>query len=260
MAKIKVANPVVELDGDEMTRVIWDLIKKKLILPYLDITLEYYDLGVEKRDETDDQITIDAAEAIKRHGVGVKCATITPDEARVKEFSLKQMWKSPNGTIRNILGGTIFREPIICKNVPRLVPGWTQPIIIGRHAFGDQYRATDFVVPGPGKLTVTWTGNGLDSVTQCVKGVDTPHLHWVLTPGGQPVEGTTAELFINGKDRGQMAPVGNSGALQLTVKVSPKTTIEQLETWSVYAVITSGSVGENAVLTISDGCLCHYGS
>jgi isocitrate dehydrogenase len=159
MAKIKVANPVVELDGDEMTRIIWDLIKKKLILPYLDIKLEYYDLGIEKRDETNDQITIDAAEAIKRHGVGVKCATITPDEARVKEFHLKQMWKSPNGTIRNILGGTIFREPIICKNVPRLVPGWTQPIVIGRHAFGDQYRATDFVVPGPGKLTLTWVGN-----------------------------------------------------------------------------------------------------
>jgi isocitrate dehydrogenase len=158
MAKIKVANPVVELDGDEMTRIIWDLIKKKLILPYLDIKLEYYDLGIEKRDETNDQITIDAAEAIKRHGVGVKCATITPDEARVKEFHLKQMWKSPNGTIRNILGGTIFREPIICKNVPRLVPGWTQPIVIGRHAFGDQYRATDFVVPGPGKLTLTWVG------------------------------------------------------------------------------------------------------
>ena len=158
MAKIKVANPVVELDGDEMTRVIWELIKKKLILPYLDIQLEYYDLGIQKRDETDDQITIDAAMAIRRHGVGVKCATITPDEARVKEFSLKEMWKSPNGTIRNILGGTIFREPIICRNVPRLVPGWTQPIIIGRHAFGDQYRATDFVVPGPGRLTVTWTG------------------------------------------------------------------------------------------------------
>ncbi len=158
MAKIKVANPVVELDGDEMTRVIWDLIKKKLILPYLDVTLEYYDLGIEKRDETDDQITIEAAEAIRRHGVGVKCATITPDEARVREFNLKQMWKSPNGTIRNILGGTIFREPIICKNVPRLVPGWTQPIVIGRHAYGDQYRATDFVVPSAGKLTVTWTG------------------------------------------------------------------------------------------------------
>ncbi len=158
MAKIKVAGTVVELDGDEMTRIIWYLIKTKLILPYLDVKLEYYDLGIEKRDETDDQITIDAAEAIKRHGVGVKCATITPDEARVKEFSLKQMWKSPNGTIRNILGGTIFREPIICSNVPRLVPGWTKPIVIGRHAFGDQYRATDFVVPGPGKLTMTFTG------------------------------------------------------------------------------------------------------
>src|SRR5215470_10566936 len=158
MAKIKVANPVVELDGDEMTRIIWDLIKKKLILPYLDIKLEYYDLGIEKRDETNDQITIDSAEAIKRHGVGVKCATITPDEARVKEFNLKQMWKSPNGTIRNILGGTIFREPIICKNVPRLVPNWTKPIVIGRHAFGDQYRATDFVVPGPGKLTISFVG------------------------------------------------------------------------------------------------------
>src|SRR5499427_9024992 len=160
MDKIKVANPVVELDGDEMTRVIWDLIKKKLILPYLDIKLEYYDLGIEKRDETNDQITIDCAEAIKRHGVGVKCATITPDEARVKEFNLKQMWKSPNGTIRNIIGGTIFREPIICKNVPRLVPGWTQPIVIGRHGFGDQYRATDFVVPGPGTLTISFAPAG----------------------------------------------------------------------------------------------------
>jgi isocitrate dehydrogenase len=158
MAKIKVAGTVVELDGDEMTRIIWDLIKTKLILPYLDVKLEYYDLGIEKRDETSDQITIDAAEAIKRHGVGVKCATITPDEARVKEFKLKEMWKSPNGTIRNILGGTIFREPIICSNVPRLVPGWTKPIVIGRHAFGDQYRATDFVVPGPGELTLTFVG------------------------------------------------------------------------------------------------------
>src|SRR6266567_2666073 len=157
MDKIKVANPVVELDGDEMTRIIWDLIKKKLILPYLDISLEYYDLSVEHRDATNDQVTIDSAEAIKRHGVGVKCATITPDEGRVKEFNLKQMWKSPNGTIRNILGGTIFREPIICKNVPRLVPGWTQPIVIGRHAYGDQYRATDFVVPGAGTLTMTFT-------------------------------------------------------------------------------------------------------
>src|SRR6202162_5288070 len=158
MAKIKVANPVVELDGDEMTRIIWDLIKKKLILPYLDISLEYYDLGVEHRDATDDSVTIDSAEAIKRHGVGVKCATITPDEGRVTEFKLKQMWKSPNGTIRNILGGTIFREPIICKNVPRLVPGWTKPIIIGRHAYGDQSRAPNFKVPGKGKLMLTFVG------------------------------------------------------------------------------------------------------
>ncbi len=154
MAKIKVKTPLVELDGDEMTRIIWSFIKQKLILPYLDIDLKYYDLGVEKRDETNDQITIDSANAIKQYGVGVKCATITPDEARVKEFNLKQMWKSPNGTIRNILDGTVFRQPIICKNVPRLVPNWTQPIVIGRHAFGDQYRATDFVVPGKGKLTV----------------------------------------------------------------------------------------------------------
>ena len=154
MAKIKVANPVVELDGDEMTRIIWQFIKEKLIHPYLDIDLKYYDLGIEKRDETDDQITVDAANAIKEYGVGVKCATITPDEARVEEFGLKRMYRSPNGTIRNILGGVIFREPIICKNVPRLVPGWTQPIVIGRHAFGDQYRATDFKVPGKGTLTV----------------------------------------------------------------------------------------------------------
>ncbi|MEJ0027416.1 MAG: NADP-dependent isocitrate dehydrogenase [Rhizomicrobium sp.] len=158
MDKIKVANPVVELDGDEMTRIIWDLIKKKLILPYLDIDLEYYDLGVEHRDATDDQVTIDAAHAIARHGVGVKCATITPDEARVAEFKLKKMWKSPNGTIRNILGGTIFREPIICRNVPRLVPGWTQPIVIGRHAYGDQYRATDFRFPGKGTLSIKFVG------------------------------------------------------------------------------------------------------
>ncbi|MEM9124025.1 MAG: isocitrate/isopropylmalate family dehydrogenase, partial [Pseudomonadota bacterium] len=156
MEKIKVDTPVVELDGDEMTRIIWALIKEKLILPYLDIDLKYFDLGVMARDETDDQITVDAAEAIKQYGVGVKCATITPDEDRVEEFGLKKMWRSPNGTIRNILGGTVFREPIICKNVPRLVPGWTQPIVIGRHAFGDQYRATDFVVPGAGKLTLKW--------------------------------------------------------------------------------------------------------
>ena len=158
MAKIKVANPVVELDGDEMTRIIWRLIKDKLIHPYLDIELEYYDLGIEARDATDDQITIDSANAIKKHGVGVKCATITPDEARVEEFGLKKMWRSPNGTIRNILGGVIFREPIICENVPRLVPGWTQPIIVGRHAFGDQYRATDFKFPEKGKLTIRFEG------------------------------------------------------------------------------------------------------
>ena len=156
MSKIKVKNPIVEIDGDEMTRIIWDVIKNRLILPYLDVDLKYYDLSVQKRDETDDQITIDAANAIKEHGVGVKCATITPDEARVEEFDLKKMWKSPNGTIRNILGGTVFREPIICNNIPRYVPGWTQPIIIGRHAFGDQYRATDIKVPGEGKLTLTF--------------------------------------------------------------------------------------------------------
>ncbi len=160
MAKIKVKTPVVELDGDEMTRIIWAFIKEKLILPYLDIDLKYYDLSVEKRDETDDQITVDSANAIKQYGVGVKCATITPDEARVEEFNLKQMWRSPNGTIRNILGGTVFRQPIICKNVPRLVPGWTKPIVIGRHAFGDQYRATDFVVPGAGKLTIKFVPDG----------------------------------------------------------------------------------------------------
>ena len=156
MSKIKVKNPVVELDGDEMTRIIWSFIKEKLILPYLDIDLKYYDLGMESRDKTDDQITIDSAKAIQKYGVGVKCATITPDEARVEEFKLKKMWRSPNGTIRNILGGTVFREPIICKNVPKLVPSWTDPIVIGRHAFGDQYRATDFKVPGKGKLRVFW--------------------------------------------------------------------------------------------------------
>ena len=158
MSKIKVKNPVVEMDGDEMTRIIWKFIKEKLILPYLDIDLKYFDLGIEHRDATNDQVTIDSANATKQYGVAVKCATITPDEARVQEFKLKEMWKSPNGTIRNIVGGTIFREPIICKNVPRLVPGWTKPIVIGRHAFGDQYRATDFVVPGAGKLTITFEG------------------------------------------------------------------------------------------------------
>ena len=163
MSKISVKNPVVELDGDEMTRVIWDFIKKKLILPYLDLKIEYFDLGLKNRDKTSDQITIDSANAIKKFGVGIKCATITPDELRVKEFKLKEMWRSPNGTIRNIIGGTVFREPIICKNVPKLVPSWTHPIIIGRHAFGDQYRATDFKVPGKGKLEIKWTSeNGKD--------------------------------------------------------------------------------------------------
>src|ERR1017187_8392040 len=157
MSKIKVANPVVELDGDEMTRIIWQHIKDELILPYLDVELEYYDLGVQHRDATDDQVTIDAAHAIQRHGVGVKCATITPDEARVTEFGLKKMWGSPNGTIRNILGGVIFREPIVISNIPRLVPSWTKPIVIGRHAFGDQYRATDLLVPGAGALTLSFT-------------------------------------------------------------------------------------------------------
>jgi isocitrate dehydrogenase len=158
MAKIKVKNPVVELDGDEMTRIIWQWIRERLIQPYLDLDLIYFDLSVENRDATEDQVTVDAANAIKQHGVGVKCATITPDEARVEEFKLKKMWKSPNGTIRNILGGVIFREPIVISNVPRLIPGWTDPIVVGRHAFGDQYRATDFLVPGPGKLTMTWVG------------------------------------------------------------------------------------------------------
>jgi len=158
MKKIKVAKPIVELDGDEMTRIIWKMIRERLILPYLDIDLKYYDLGIENRDKTDDKVTVEAAEAIKKYGVGVKCATITPDEARVKEFGLKQMWKSPNGTIRNILDGTIFREPIVIKNVPRLIPSWTKPIVIGRHAYGDQYRATDFKIPGPGRLSITFTG------------------------------------------------------------------------------------------------------
>src|SRR5277367_5058694 len=160
MTKIKVKNPLVEMDGDEMTRIIWKMIKDWLILPYLDVDLKYFDLGIENRDKTDDKVTVESAEAIKKYGVGVKCATITPDEARVKEFNLKKMWKSPNGTIRNILDGTVFREPVICKNVPRLVPSWTEPIVIGRHAFGDQYRATDFRIPGPGKLTMTFTPKG----------------------------------------------------------------------------------------------------
>ena len=166
MAKIKVTNPVVELDGDEMTRIIWQFIKDELILKYLDVELEYYDLGIEHRDATDDQVTIDSAIAIQKHGVGVKCATITPDEARVEEFGLKKMWKSPNGTIRNILGGVVFREPIVIKNVPRLVPGWTHPIVVGRHAFGDQYKATDFKVPGKGKLTLKWEGENGESIEE----------------------------------------------------------------------------------------------
>jgi len=157
MSKIKVNNPIVELNGDEMTRIIWDFIKKKLILPYLDLKIESYDLSIQNRDKTADKVTIDGANAIKKIGVGIKCATITPDEARVKEFNLKKMWRSPNGTIRNIIGGTVFREPIICKNIPKLVPSWTNPICIGRHAFGDQYRATDFKVPGKGKLEMKWT-------------------------------------------------------------------------------------------------------
>lgn len=166
MAKIKVKTPVVEIDGDEMTRIIWEWIRERLIKPYLDIDLDYYDLGIEHRDATDDKVTVDSAKAIQKYGVGVKCATITPDEARVEEFHLKKMWKSPNGTIRNILGGVVFREPIVISNVPRLIPGWTKPIVVGRHAFGDQYRATDFRVPGPGKLTMTWVGDNGDKIEE----------------------------------------------------------------------------------------------
>ena len=166
MAKIKVKTPVVEIDGDEMTRIIWEWIRERLIKPYLDIDLDYYDLGIEHRDATDDKVTVDSAKALQKYGVGVKCATITPDEQRVEEFSLKKMWKSPNGTIRNILGGVVFREPIVISNVPRLIPGWTKPIVVGRHAFGDQYRATDFRVPGPGKLTMTWVGDNGDKIEE----------------------------------------------------------------------------------------------
>src|SRR5437764_8826642 len=173
MSKIKVEGKVVELDGDEMTRIIWQFIKDQLILPYLDVNIEYYDLSIEHRDETDDQVTIDSAEAIKRHGVGVKCATITPDEARVEEFGLKKMWRSPNGTIRNILGGVVFREPIIMSNIPRLVPGWTKPIVVGRHAHGDQYKATDFKVPGEGTVTITFTPKGGEPQHMEVAKVDT---------------------------------------------------------------------------------------
>ncbi len=174
MAKIKVANPIVEIDGDEMTRIIWQWIRERLVLPYLDIDLKYYDLSVENRDATNDQITVDSANAIKQYGVGVKCATITPDEARVEEFHLKEMWKSPNGTIRNILGGVVFREPIVISNVPRLVPGWTDPIVVGRHAFGDQYKATDFVVPGPGKLRLIWEGDNGETIDREVFNYPSP--------------------------------------------------------------------------------------
>jgi isocitrate dehydrogenase len=203
MKKIKVATPVVELDGDEMTRIIWAFIKEKLILPYLDIDLKYYDLGIEKRDETDDQITVDAANAIKKYGVGVKCATITPDEARVKEFNLKKMYRSPNGTIRNILGGTIFREPIVCKNVPRLVPGWTAPIVIGRHAYGDQYRATDFKVPGPGKLTMTFTPkDGGKPVTYDVFDFPEPGIALGMYNLDESIKGFARACFNYGLQRG----------------------------------------------------------
>ncbi|XBQ15337.1 MAG: NADP-dependent isocitrate dehydrogenase [Oceanicaulis sp.] len=203
MAKIKVDNPVVELDGDEMTRIIWKLIKDKLILPYLDIDLKYYDLSIQKRDETDDQITRDAAEAIKEHGVGVKCATITPDEARVEEFGLKKMWKSPNGTIRNILGGVVFREPIVIKNVPRLVPGWTKPIVIGRHAFGDQYKATDMRVPGPGKLTLTFTPeDGGEPITHEVFEFESPGVAMGMYNVDESIRDFARASLRYGLDRG----------------------------------------------------------
>jgi len=203
MSKIKVKNPIVELDGDEMTRIIWQFIKDKLILPYLDVDLKYYDLGMEKRDETNDQITIDAAEAIKKYGVGVKCATITPDEQRVEEFGLKKMWKSPNGTIRNILGGTVFRQPIICKNVPRLVPGWTKPIVIGRHAFGDQYKATDMVVPCAGKLTMTFTPeDGSEPTTHEVFQYDTPGVAVAMYNVDESIRGFARSCMNYGLDMG----------------------------------------------------------
>jgi len=203
MSKIKVVNPVVELDGDEMTRIIWQFIKEKLILPYLDIDLKYYDLSVENRDATDDQVTVDSANAIKQHGVGVKCATITPDEARVKEFNLKKMWKSPNGTIRNILGGTVFREPIVCSNVPRYVPGWTKPIIIGRHAFGDQYKATDFTVPGAGKLSIKWTpAEGGDAIEHEVYDFPGAGVAMGMYNLDESIEGFAHSSLMYGLDRG----------------------------------------------------------
>ncbi|HJS33095.1 MAG TPA: NADP-dependent isocitrate dehydrogenase [Alphaproteobacteria bacterium] len=203
MAKIKVKSPVVELDGDEMTRIIWKMIRERLILPYLDVDLKYYDLGVEHRDATDDKVTVEAAEAIRKYGVGVKCATITPDEARVQEFKLKQMWKSPNGTIRNILDGTVFREPIICKNVPRLIPGWTQPIVIGRHAFGDQYRATDFVVPGAGRLSVTFTSSdGKSNIRHVVFDFTGPGVALAMYNVDDSIRGFARACFNYGLQRG----------------------------------------------------------
>jgi isocitrate dehydrogenase len=203
MSKIKVNNPVIEIDGDEMTRIIWGLIKNKLILPYLDIDLHYYDLGVEYRDKTNDQVTIDAAEAIQKYGVGVKCATITPDEERVEEFNLKKMWKSPNGTIRNILGGTVFREPIICQNIPRLVPGWTQPIVIGRHAFGDQYRATDFLVPGKGKLSMKWTSeDGSEEIEEDIYNFETSGIAMGMYNHDESIKDFARACFNYGIDRG----------------------------------------------------------
>ncbi|MEQ1568513.1 MAG: NADP-dependent isocitrate dehydrogenase [Myxococcota bacterium] len=203
MAKIKVKNPVVEMDGDEMTRVIWKFIKEKLILPYLDVDLKYYDLGIEHRDATNDQVTVDSANATKQYGVAVKCATITPDEARVKEFGLKEMWKSPNGTIRNILGGTIFREPIVCKNVPRLIPGWTRPIVVGRHAFGDQYRATDFLVPGAGTLTMTFTpADGGPPVTHKVYEFKEPGVAMGMYNLDDSIAGFARACLNYGLDRG----------------------------------------------------------
>ena len=203
MSKIKVNNPVIEIDGDEMTRIIWGLIKNKLILPYLDIDLHYYDLGVEYRDKTNDQITIDAAEAIQKYGVGVKCATITPDEERVEEFNLKEMWKSPNGTIRNILGGTVFREPIICQNIPRLVPGWTQPIVIGRHAFGDQYRATDFLVPGKGKLSMKWTSeDGSEEIEEDIYNFETSGIAMGMYNHDESIKDFARACFNYGINRG----------------------------------------------------------
>jgi len=202
MAKIKVANPIVEIDGDEMTRIIWEWIRERLILPYLDLDLIYFDLSVQKRDETDDQITIDAANAIKQHGVGVKCATITPDEARVEEFNLKQMWKSPNGTIRNILGGTIFREPIVISNVPRLVPGWTDPIVVGRHAFGDQYRATDFKVPGAGKLRLIFEGDDGEVIDREVYQFKAPGVAMAMYNLDESIRDFARASFNYGLDRG----------------------------------------------------------